>query len=160
LNAEPAENDKAKRGPGRPRTFDDEKFRRLFIVGLQSGLSRTAACKCFGIDKHTFLNQCKRDPTFKAEVKYAVERGKLEALAKIARSKDWRAAAWYLERVHYEEFAKKQPDVVTKDQLNSTIAAVVALLFSGNVPRNELEALAKIQGQLTVDEVPPPSPIE
>ncbi len=152
------EDDKQKRGPGRPRTFADDKFRRLFLIGLQSGLSRTAACKCFGIDKHTLLNECQRSPEFKAEVKYAVERGKLQMLAKVMRSKDWRAAAWYLERVHYEEFAKKHPDVVTKDQLNSTIAAVVALLFSGNVPRSEVEALAKIQGQITLEQSPPSDP--
>ncbi len=159
MNADPAENEKKK--TGRPRSFEDKRFRKAFLTALQAGLSRKEACKCFGVGLKTLGRECQSDPQFGADVRYARKLGKVTALSKIIRSKDWRAAAWYLERVHYEEFAKKQPDVVTKDQLNSTIAAVVALLFSGNVPRSEHEALAKIQGTLTLEPPtlePPPSP--
>ena len=142
---------------GRPRKLQDKKTRKAFLVAMQAGLSRRIACKCFGCNLKTLDRECKSDPTFKAQVENARKLGKVTALSKIIRSNDWRAAAWYLERVHYQEFARKNPDVVTKDQLNAAISAVIAMLFSGQAPRSEQEALAKIQGHLTgpVHESPP-----
>ena len=82
------------------------------IETLESGDGRVAACKNAGINYQTFLNWLEQKVEFLESVKKAEETGidriKDAQIQKILTNESWQSAAWWLERRHAEQFAKRE----------------------------------------------------
>lgn len=92
---------------GRPRVLND-RLKQQIIGVLRAGGSLNEAAKVVGVARNTLDRECKRDKEFGASVMSAPEQGKMALVGKIikAAERDWKAAAWMLERKFGREFAK------------------------------------------------------
>ena len=75
------------------------------------------------------------DATFREEIIHAEARCMEKLLKCVMRAacgpkSDWKAAAWLLERKWWKEFSRRNPDVITADQLSASIGRVVAALLA------------------------------
>jgi len=77
---------------------------------IELGVSNKDACQLADISEETLYKWIKEKPEFSERIKKAVSKRKqrLTALILKAGEKTWQAAAWYLERVHNKEFAKRE----------------------------------------------------
>jgi hypothetical protein len=76
---------------------DDKKVRLLNAI--RGGATRTGACAVAGVGRSTLKEWCASDPAWAEAVEEAESIAETNAAAKVmlAASKDWRAAAWWLE---------------------------------------------------------------
>lgn len=126
----PVPDELQKNNGGRPRKlFKDEKMQREFMVAIETGAPYLHACRFVGIHYHTFINYRRAGQDARSK---RANRGRLgaiekrfldfldsleaaEAKAVVSRTaqlltackKDWRAAAWFLERRCPEEFGQR-----------------------------------------------------
>lgn len=97
-----------------------------FLMYLALGITKKEAANASGIDEATVYRwQADTFASFASRVNLAVDYSRRDMIAKIRAhaSKDWRAAAWWLERKHPQEFGevkKAQLDVNIIGQLNIT----------------------------------------
>jgi len=113
-------------GKPRRKKFDLEKQQRLCaIVGL--GVSvRAAALLCETSEASVRMRQ-QRDPAFRtrlAEAKQAREVIPLRAIRE-ASGKNWRAAAWLLERVRPAEYAARKADSWRPSEVSEMIRSFI-----------------------------------
>ncbi len=98
------------------------------------GCSRRLAAEKAGCCHTTIGRAARRDPAFAAELEEAENHVDVAALTRIqeasAENKNWRAAAWMLERRHPEEFGRRAPHSLSGDQ----VMAVLAEIFSFTMP--------------------------
>lgn len=94
-----------------------------------------------------------RDPEFDAAVKLAEFQGKTTNIKRVqqAGEKDWRAAAFLLERKYYREFARRNPESLSLQ----SVVGVVSRLFTrwlGKIPQEQhVGLLADLES--TLDEL-------
>jgi transposase len=102
---------------GRPtkKTPDRET---LLLKAIEQGMPYKAACKISGLGFTTFNDWRDTDPSFalKLEVAEGVAIERNVEFIQAAASKDWKAAAWLLERRHPEMFAR--PEVQLNHQIS------------------------------------------
>lgn len=93
----------------RPTKRTPERVARI-IGALENGCTRRAACAVGQIDQVTFERWVNRFDDFAVAVKEAEGRAEAYAIAIIRRAMpdQWQAAAWYLERKHPDEWAKRE----------------------------------------------------
>jgi len=107
---------------GRHCKIDEVKENLLKYISI--GVPNKYACQAVSIDEHTLYNwiekgrKAKSGKYFQFFQSYTQARGKfvvsnMAIIEKHAKEKDFRAAAWLLERLHSEEFGKK--DNLTAD---------------------------------------------
>lgn len=114
---------------GRPLKLTS-KVQAAILTALRSGVKRKDAAIYAGVSYDTLVRWLKRGSSPRAkeqlrEFYRAVTR--TEATVKIracgfvqrAMDGDWRAASWWLERVHHEEFGKKDSTHVTTEELHA-----------------------------------------
>ena len=96
---------------GRPRKIQDEETRKQALAILSVGGSRRDACRFLGIADGTFGRELKRDKGFRSAVIEAEGAIKITCLTTVKRAagKDWKAAAWYLEKRFPAQFGKYAP---------------------------------------------------
>ena len=98
-----------KRGPGQPSKLTPERKQKI-LAAVRCGASYKSACLAAGICEKTFQNWRRRasEPgspakyvRFLRELQSAEEEGQVARLATIQRAsqRDWKAAAWLLERL-------------------------------------------------------------
>jgi hypothetical protein len=99
---------------------------------LAQGMSRDDSCDLVGINQDTFYDWMKR-PEFSEAVLRAEKQCKQRNIVRIqnASKKDWRAAAWWMERKHPEEYAFTTKHDVSGEA--KTLAEGLGRLF-GNKP--------------------------
>ena len=100
--------------------YDKEIVKEICKL-VESGVFNKDAAKCNGISEETFYNwqrpelpNGKPNPEYHPEFSESLK--KAEAVRKknfilaiaLASTKSWQAAAWYLERVYNEQFAKRE----------------------------------------------------
>lgn len=132
----PRRKARPKKAPGgRPRFFGEpSRAEKLFQI-LRAGGSRADAAKKLGTTLDTITNEAKRDQSFSDGLIAAEIDGKISAIATIAQASqkkiegDWKAAAWLLERKHWQEWSRRTADSVSPRQLTSIIARVVAVIL-------------------------------
>ena len=135
---------------GRKRILDGYKRREILAI-LAVGGSREIAAKYVGCSVSTIQNTADRDPNF-AEQLHRKEKtweiGYLENIRAAARNeRHWRAAAWALERLKPERYARRGPDVITLDQvkqLMTRFAEVVSEEVPAKMRKNVLKRCAAI----------------
>ena len=111
---------------GRPETLDEFKIGR--IVGLISvGASRRAAARSVGCHVSTISRRIARDPNFARRMMDAetlCQTRPMQAMH-LALEKNWRAAAWLLERLQPEQFAKRAPKTYTLVQVREVVDRIL-----------------------------------
>jgi hypothetical protein len=114
------------------KSFDACKAQVLALT--KPGCSRRLAAEKAGCCHMTIGRAARRDPAFAAELEEAENHVDVAALTRIqeasAENKNWRAAAWMLERRHPEEFGRRAPHSLSGDQ----VMAVLAEIFSFTMP--------------------------
>ena len=78
------------------------------LRALEMGCTRRAAAGAAGIHHSTLYEWINNDPTFSDEVEKAENKAEASYLAAIANAvpRNWQAAAWWLERRKYADFAR------------------------------------------------------
>ena len=117
---------------GRKRVLDGYKRREILAI-LTVGGSRAVAAKYVGCALSTIQNTAERNANFAEQLRrkeQSSEIGYLENIRNAARNeRHWRAAAWALERMKPDKYARRGPDVITIDQVRdllSQFAEVIA----------------------------------
>jgi hypothetical protein len=96
--------------PGRPRTLDKVKQGEICAM-IAAGCSIREAAKYVRCDRTTIVREARRSAEFRNALDRAVmtaDLHPLKAMQKAAR-KNWRAAAWMLERTKRERFGRHEP---------------------------------------------------
>jgi hypothetical protein len=114
-----------KKYPVVPPTVQEKN---AFLKALRVGHSLRSASAMANCCDSTTRKWRLNDPDFKKEVLVAMERGKASLVAKIIKAArgSWQAAAWLLERMHWDEFGK-QDRFTEKDmqQFSGRLAAAL-----------------------------------
>lgn len=141
--------------PGRKRILDGYKRREILAI-LAVGGSRQLAADYVGCCVNTIHNTAERDPPFSEKLRQKerqAEIGYLESIRTAARNqRHWRAAAWALERLDPERYAKRNPEVITVRQVRQLLAQLAEVIVE-EVPvaqfrKNMIKRLDAISEQL------------
>jgi hypothetical protein len=118
--------------PGRPPVLDDVKKREICAI-LAVGCSRVIAAQYVGCHPTTIRNTALRDEEFalqlgQAEVKHEIlHLSHINSAAKEGRY--WRAAAWALERKYPDRYARRDPNIITVEQISEVLAQFADVIF-------------------------------
>lgn len=90
------------------------------------------------------------DPAFAEQLRQAEARAEILHVravgAAAAEVKNWRAAAWLLERLNPDRFGRRKPHVVTAQQVSQTLTEFAEILFE-EVPPGPIRR--RVLGRLT-----------
>jgi hypothetical protein len=105
---------------GRPRVLDDGKRREICAIVARGGGIEGAA-KYVGCAPSTIRREALRNVDFHEELRKAEVAAELEPLNAIRQSAgtQWRAAAWLLERLDPQRFGRRNPRLLSPEQLAS-----------------------------------------
>jgi hypothetical protein len=113
---------------GRKPILDDVKRREIVAI-LSVGGTRRMASLYVGCSTSTIQAAALRDPDFAESLRRAEQQAQIAPLRRILEAaqdpKQWRAAAWLLERKNPEEFAARRPNVVPLEKLGALVADLV-----------------------------------
>jgi hypothetical protein len=110
---------------GRPPVLDERKQREIVAI-LSVGCSRRCAAHYVRCSPKTIRNTAQRNPEFAENLKQADSHGEvfwmkcINAAAK--KEQYWRAAAWALEHIKPERYAKQPLEVITVEQISRLLA--------------------------------------
>lgn len=146
---------------GRPPVLDHVKKREILAI-VAMGCSRRTAASYVGCSPKTILNTADRDPEFAAQLRRAEHASEIEYLQRIrnAAKKEqyWRAAAWALERINPEDFAKRPPRSLTPEQIAALLLqladVLVAELPVGAYRKRVVKALDRLLARLGLNRSP------
>lgn len=93
---------------GQGRAVTTEAIERL-LDGLRLGMTRRAAAAHAGFSRTTLYRMLDSDGTLVTEVEKAEDEAEGTYVAVIAKASatNWQAAAWWLERRKYQDFARR-----------------------------------------------------
>jgi hypothetical protein len=102
---------------------------------LSSGASRASAAQFAGCHVAALRAEMRRNPDFAGRVRQAelnLESTMLRAIRTVAQQdqKQWRAAAWALERIYPNRYAKRRSNTLTVDQVHEFISEVTEIIAS------------------------------
>lgn len=111
---------------GRPRALDNAKRREICVL-IAAGYPMVIVAEHVGCSRRTIRRELERNPQFEESFRRAKIAGELEPLSTIrkAASSNWRAAAWYLERLNPQRFGKRNPVMVRPDEVQETINSLM-----------------------------------
>lgn len=121
---------------GRPSKLTEEVKQKL-TEALENGNSLEPSCAYAGISYQTFRNWLERGESegkgeyfeFFEEVQRAIATAEIKLVAKINQDKDWKSAAWILERRHSDRWAANQKiKVEVEKQMEAAIDILKAKL--------------------------------
>jgi hypothetical protein len=154
--------------PGPKYVLTDEKKQAILAI-LGVGCSRHVAARYVGCSDSTIANTAARDPAFGEAIGKMMSQAEVSLLKRIrdAAKKDkyWRAAAWTLERVYPQRYARRNPDVLTVDQIANLLERFAQIVVD-EVPvarhrKNVLRRLTMMGQSLTgTAPVTVPSPVK
>jgi hypothetical protein len=147
----------------RRRLLDDVKQKEILAI-LSVGCSQAMAANYVGCSPKTIRNEAARDPKFAKKLHQAkgnAELGLIKNIRKAANKEQyWRAAAWALERMFPEKYARRGPDVITTEQLAQVLDQLMERVMRhvpvGEYRKNivkDVESLARSFGQTIREEV-------
>jgi hypothetical protein len=116
--------------------LDNTKQSEIVAI-LSVGCSQRIAARYVGCAPATIRRTAARDATFAGRLRKAAcnaEVGLLQQIRNAAKKEQyWRAAAWALERVYPQRYARRGPDVITVEQI-AAVLAEFAKILSEEVP--------------------------
>jgi len=117
---------------GRPPVLDDAKRREILAI-LSVGCSRRSAAQYVGCSPKTIQNTAERDPEFAQRLQHAGQASEIEFLRSIKKAAKkeqyWRAAAWALERLNPEDFAKRPVGTLTLEQVRVLLIQLAEIVL-------------------------------
>jgi hypothetical protein len=121
------------RMPRRPKHLTKTQRSKITsILGL--GLPRSMAGDYARCHVATIRAEMRRDPEFANQVIQAELRSESSFLKVIHKAgkdaKQWRAAAWALERLYPERYARRNENTLTEEQVHQLIAEIVEMVAS------------------------------
>jgi len=112
----------------------DEIKQREILAILSVGCSRRTAARYVGCAVSTIQNTADRDGGFAEKLRRAEHQHEWTYLRNIQQAAKkpqyWRAAAWVLERVFPEKYARRGPDVITVDQIRQVLAQFAQIIVA------------------------------
>ena len=151
---------------GRPFALDEAKQKTILAM-LANGSSRRVAAAYVGCTPSTITRTAARDPEFDAALAHAEQNSEVRALRCLHNAtrneRYWRAAAWLLERRNPDDFAAREPNVFTEQQVRQLFLRLL-LLVAEETPQEKLDQLMGRLDELvemlqkTGDLGPPPLP--
>ena len=95
-----------------------------FIKLIEAGATISDATLHSGMSREVVYKRKDRDPEFANQLEKAIVSPKLRAIATLQKSmsEHWQVAAWWLERKYPEEFALKDRDKSTTDEIPRRMA--------------------------------------
>lgn len=127
----------------------DEIKRREVGAILAMGCSRATAAKYVGCAASTILRTSLRDRAFRDELRRAESSAEVIQLRHIhtAGKKNWRAAAWMLERKFPEQYAQRAPGTVTREQIARLLSEFAGVVIEEvNDPASRRRILERLNG--------------
>lgn len=135
--------------PFTTRYILDESKRRQIIALIANGSSRRVAARYVGCAGTTITRTATRDPEFAAQLAHAEHIAEINLLRSIQKAgqipKHWRAAAWLLERSNPEDFVLRQPDLVTEEQMATSLTQIAEALAEDLPEENYRRAMRKLE---------------
>jgi hypothetical protein len=116
--------------PGRPRALDDAKRREICAL-TTAGFDLAAAAQYVGCSRRTIEREIKRNEEFAERYRRAILACELEPLHSIrqcARS-NWRAAAWYLERINPHRFVRRNPVLISPQDIQEFMDSLAQIVM-------------------------------
>ena len=116
--------------PGPPRILDEVKRSNICAL-LAAGCSRRKAAEYVGCAPSTIGYLAARDRYFAKQMRQAEMQKEVRPLTNLmqASGKHWRAAAWLLERQFPNRYARRQPDLMTRQEFHDAISSVTNILI-------------------------------
>jgi len=115
------------------RSVLTEVKRREICAILAVGCSRTVAARYVGCHVVTIRRRIQKDPDFAAAIVQAESKHEILNLGHInkaaADARNWRAAAWVLERAYPDKYGKRRAGAITLDQLTDALTQVIDVLM-------------------------------
>ncbi|NOY29461.1 MAG: helix-turn-helix domain-containing protein [Planctomycetes bacterium] len=114
---------------GRPRALDEFKRREIAAL-LAAGSGIADAARYVGCSARTIRREALRNEDFHDTLRKAELSSQLEPLRTLrkAASSNWRAAAWLLERINPDRFAKHDARSIRIDELDSIVGQLVEMI--------------------------------
>jgi lysophospholipase L1-like esterase len=113
--------------PRKPLRLTDQQMNDICDM-LATGSSRSTAAQFAGCHPATMRAEMRRNPTFAHRVAQAELKLEAQLLRTIRHAasdpKQWRAAAWALERIYPNRYAKRRSNTLTVDQVHEVISEV------------------------------------
>ncbi len=130
----------------------DEPKRRLIVALVTGGSSRRTAARYVGCAPSTITRTAARDPEFAAQLARAEQTAEINLLRSVQTAskmpKHWRAAAWLLERRNPEDFAARQPHLVTEQQMADIITHLIEVINEDLPEENYRHAMQTLDDML------------
>ena len=116
---------------GRPRILDDEQKQRAVCALISVGAGYEAAARHVGCSTWTIRREAQRDEDFARRLRdaeSAADMIPLQMLRKAAQT-HWRAAAWLLERISPDRFARPQAKSLSLDRVSTLLRDVADIVY-------------------------------
>jgi hypothetical protein len=131
------------------RTFDEAQQRNLLAL-IAAGFTRKTAARSVGCSMKTIARTAARDAAFAERLRHASHHSELKFLDRIAHAAEsdqhWRAAAWALERLFPDRYARRKPAEVTREHMES----IITLLCDAVADELPVEARRRVHRRLRV----------
>lgn len=134
------------RSGGRPRLLTEVKKAEIAAM-ISVGCSRSTACRYVGCVPETLRNELRRDGKFREKIVQAERRRQLVPLQQIqqAGTRSWRAAAWLLERINPDEFSRRDPEVVTREDMETYLKGVLDVVWEETSGEERKRIVARLK---------------
>ena len=117
---------------GRKPVLDQYKKREILAI-IAMGCSRRTAARYVGCAPSTITNTAERSVAFAKSLRQAEQKSEIDNMKNIQdaakKAQYWRAAAWILERRNPEDFAAKNPNALTIDDMRQLLAEFVQIIM-------------------------------
>lgn len=129
--------------PGRHRTLDDAK-RNTICALVATGVSVRRAARFVECDPRTIRNEAQRNDEFRMELERCRSQAQIHPLRTLqqAARENWRAAAWWLQRLDPESFGKRNG--LGKREANKFVGDLIAIIdrvVASPIERRQMEEL-------------------
>ncbi len=117
--------------PGRPKVLDEVKMAEICAV-LSMGSSRYEAAEHVGCAPNTIENTIRRDKAFAERVRHAETKAEMTLVRQVrkAAKQSWRAAAWALEHIRPQRYARRRANYLTFDEVDEFIRLLGTTVFN------------------------------
>jgi tRNA-dihydrouridine synthase len=114
---------------GRPPVLDETKCCEICAM-ISVGCTIQAAARYVGCSRNTIRREAARNPQFGEQLRRAEMQARIQPVRTLqdAAGRDWRAAAWLLERSQPDEYARTAANVVRLETVHDLMARCLALI--------------------------------